>query len=155
MNQQANERSPGADTNKTKRGTIVGKEGRSIAVRYGTAAVDVLLIRPCDFHGVPSLDEGTEIELRYTDHGDAGAWWHAFPVPVIDRIVDQNNALWEFLTASEGKSYDEKLALLRRAFPGAKSLQDIPQNVEVWREEEDGSLFVQSFGIEFSSDRSE
>lgn len=43
---------------------------------------------------------------------------------VVDRIVDQNNALWELLTASDGKSYDEKLALLKRAFPGAKSLQE-------------------------------
>lgn len=42
---------------------------------------------------------------------------------VIDRIVDQNNALWEFLK-SEGRPRDERMALLKRAFPGAKSLQE-------------------------------
>lgn len=89
-----NSKETGADASKTKRGTIVGKEGRSIAVRYGASAVDVLLIRPCDFHGVASLDEGAEVELRYTDHGAAGAWWHAFPVPVIDREVGSPSRGW-------------------------------------------------------------
>lgn len=42
---------------------------------------------------------------------------------VIDRIVDQNNALWDFLK-SEGRPYDERMALLRRAFPGARSLEE-------------------------------
>ena len=42
---------------------------------------------------------------------------------VVDRIVDQNNALWEFLK-SDSQPRDERMALLRRAFPGAKSLQD-------------------------------
>lgn len=43
---------------------------------------------------------------------------------VIDRIVDQNDALWALLTESDNKSHEEKSALLKRAFPGAKSLEE-------------------------------
>jgi hypothetical protein len=42
---------------------------------------------------------------------------------LIDRIVEQNDALWAFLK-SDGLSREERLELLKRAFPGAKSLQE-------------------------------
>ena len=40
---------------------------------------------------------------------------------VIDRIVDQNDALWNFLR-SENQPREERMALLKRAFPGSKEL---------------------------------
>jgi hypothetical protein len=74
---QANTKQTSASTSKTKRGTVIGHEGRSIAVRYGAGVTEILLIRPCDFHVSAFC---ADVELRYTDHGNAGAWWHAFPV---------------------------------------------------------------------------
>jgi hypothetical protein len=56
---------------------------------------------------------------KETSSADKAAKRRARRSDVIDRIVEQNNALWELLTSSDNKSPEEKLALLKRAFPGA------------------------------------
>ena len=61
-----------------KRGTILGNEGRSIAVRYGEGVTDILLIRPGDFHDGAPTTEGATVELRYVESA-GGCWYHAFP----------------------------------------------------------------------------
>ena len=65
----------------TKQGTIVGREGRSISVRYGDGVTDILLIRPCDFHDGAPTGDGERVELRYVQ-GAGGCWWHAFPATI-------------------------------------------------------------------------
>lgn len=64
---------------KIVRGTIAGGDHRSISVRYGAGPCDLAIVRLCDCHGLPSLEEGTRVELRYVKHGTYGAWYHAFP----------------------------------------------------------------------------
>ena len=45
------------------------------------------------------------------------------PTTVVDRIVEQNDALWAFLK-SDGLPREERMALLRLAFPGSPALME-------------------------------
>jgi hypothetical protein len=42
---------------------------------------------------------------------------------VIDRIVEQNDALWKFMH-SDGRPREERMALLKKAFPNSPALND-------------------------------
>lgn len=101
----------------TKRGTVIGQEGRSISVRYGEGVTDILLIRPCDFHDAPT-NEGAAVELRYVDHGNIGAWWHAYPVSTTDFSDLEGDFDREYVAARSGIKPDLNAELARQVTGG-------------------------------------